>query len=688
MSVWKKVLAGVVVTALVAGAGAGGLNYMKKSRIKEVTVVSVDSLASDYYMEDTTLDGNITTNVSQKVTMDKDMVVDQLYVSQGDAVKVGDPLVSFDMTLVNMELEIAKLKQQQLEVDLTKAQRRLTSLRNGGPIVEDTTGTGTDRLSDLSDENLASVQVLNDGKLMAAVIHPFFLAFTGDFDGDGTVTIPVETGSTDHTSDSGDHADTGNTSDTGEVSDPGTVSDTGDVPDTGDTGSGTGEQQEADPSPAPSDASSENDGQTPDDPSGTEPSDSGDSTAPEAADGSAPEDAEGGSEDDFSPDDSDFEYLHPGFHLILDDTTEPYTGTGTEEDPFLFLCSSATGEVTAMGTFLNKMAGFSADGAKVLHEGGYWYLLEFHENDTIADTRHREDSCTGYYLIDGGILEEPVSMFAEVVYTLEDALHYQEEEPEDPYLPGGDTDPDLSTMTRQEAIKAQETKVRALELDIEEGLINIRKLEKKAENEVVYSRLDGTIAAVGDPVTGSTASNGTFLTVKSKEGFYVKGNVSELMLDQVSVGTKLNCMSYSTGDFSAQIVDVSDYPEASTDRYYFGGDSNPNVSYYSFSASIDDQSLDLMDGDWIQITLKTDASKSGKLVISKAFVRSENGMNYVYKDEDGVLKKQYIKVGETVDGGYSVMILGGISRKDLIAFPYGDAKEGVLTKKGTEEDLY
>ena len=36
---------------------------------------SVDSLASDYYMDDTTLDGNIVTNVTQNVTVDKDMII-------------------------------------------------------------------------------------------------------------------------------------------------------------------------------------------------------------------------------------------------------------------------------------------------------------------------------------------------------------------------------------------------------------------------------------------------------------------------------------------------------------------------------------------------------------------------------------------------------------------------------------
>ena len=41
-------------------------------------------------------------------------------------------------------------------------------------------------------------------------------------------------------------------------------------------------------------------------------------------------------------------------------------------------------------------------------------------------------------------------------------------------------------------------------------------------------------------MTGASDGN-SFMTIKSKEGYYVKGTVSELMLDQVKEGTILNC---------------------------------------------------------------------------------------------------------------------------------------------------
>ena len=92
----KKIIIGVLIAALIAGGTAGGAVYYRKSHQSEVSVVSVDSLASQYYTDDTSLEGNIATSAVQSITIDKDMIVQDVYVSKGDTVKKGDKLVSFD----------------------------------------------------------------------------------------------------------------------------------------------------------------------------------------------------------------------------------------------------------------------------------------------------------------------------------------------------------------------------------------------------------------------------------------------------------------------------------------------------------------------------------------------------------------------------------------------------------------
>lgn len=75
--------------------------------------------------------------------------------------------------------------------------------------------------------------------------------------------------------------------------------------------------------------------------------------------------------------------------------------------------------------------------------------------------------------------------------------------------------------------------------------------------------------------------------------------------------------------------------------------------------------------------------------MDKAFVLTENGTSYVYKDDHGVLKKQALTVGGNVNGGYSVLVKAGITRDDMIAFPYGSSvQEGVKTREGTVNELY
>lgn len=143
----KKIIIGVVVTALVGTGIGGGLMYVRKGSQKEVLVASVSDLAGERYDSDTTLSGTVYANATQRISVEKDMIIQEIYVSKGDEVKPGDKLISFDMTLVEMELNIAKLKLQKQQQDLAAAKKRLTSLQNGGPIL-DSDSSSADNLID------------------------------------------------------------------------------------------------------------------------------------------------------------------------------------------------------------------------------------------------------------------------------------------------------------------------------------------------------------------------------------------------------------------------------------------------------------------------------------------------------------------------------------------------------------
>ena len=641
----RKIITGILVVALAGTGISAGLMQMKKNSVKTVNVTPVSGLLQQYYSSNTTIDGTVTASATQTVSGDKDLIVDQVYVAKGDAVKKGDPLISFDTTLVEMELNIAKLKKQKQEQDLNKAQARLKSLQNGGPVEESDGGANADS-SDVPDSSatnsgddlapdttLSSTADMN-GNYLAVAFRPLLLnAFTdgGEVDGETEAVEGTENGQSEETNTEEDTEQSIN--DTPGYGDP-SASDFGDG-----TENSFDDSSQLTPTPTPTIDQNMTDGEEP-------------------------------------------------FYQKLDGKTIPYTGTGTEEDPYIFLCSSAKEKVTVTGGFFNKMAGYSEDGTQIEHQGGYWYQLEFHQSDKIRNYEDRKESCTGYYLINGSLLEKPVYEFAEVEFTLADASRYENDDDADNDGSGGgdSTEPAGTTVSRADAIKYQNSKIASLKLDIQESDIKISQLEKKANKKLVSSKLDGTVSYVGDVSSGTTTDGKALLKVKSEDGYYVVGAVSELMLDTVKEGTKLSCTSYTSGQFEAEIMDVSEYPVDSSNYY---GDNNPNVSYYAFTAVVDDKSLQFDTPDYVMVELQNSAADNGSMVLSKAFVKSENGKNYVYKDDNGILKKQEIRVGATVDGGYDIIIKGGISSDDKLAFPYGkDAVEGAKTNEVTLDYMY
>ena len=663
----KKILAGVLVVAIAGSGITAGLMQLKKNSQKTVAVTPVSGLLQEFYTPATTLDGMITSSATQTVNGDKDLIIDQIYVTKGDAVKKGDPLISFDTTLVEMELNIAKLKRQKLEQDLNKAVNRLNSLQNGGPVEETDAGAAADNLNsatgsdndttgddDMTPDDTMSSAADMSGNYLAAAFHPLLLsAFTDE-------------GASDAASDNGEGSngstDTQDSQNTDESSDTTSVNDT-----------------------------------------------------PAYADPSANEFGDGNNDNSFEPGNADTPEVSPTPTPVLDDRTtyfDPYyrkgdpnitdgdepfyqeldadsvsfTGSGTEDDPYVYLCSSAKEKVIVMGSFFNKLAGYSPDGTKAVNQGGYWYRLEFHQNDTIADYDDLKTSCTGYYLVNGSLLEKPVYEFAEVEFTLADADKY-DENPDDggDDNPGGNDEPTGTPVSRADAIKYQKSKIASLKLDLQESDIKISQLEKKANKKLISAKLDGTVTYVGDSGGGETTDGKALIKVKSSDGFYVIGSVSELMLDDIKEGTKLDCTSYTSGSFEAEVMDVSEYPVTGNSFY---GSSNPNVSYYAFTAVVSDKTLQLEDQDWVTVNYEASATENS-MVIQKAFVRNDNNKNYVYKDDNGILKKQEISAGATVDSGYSVIVKGGLSEDDLIAFPYGkDVKEGAKTKEVTLDQMY
>ena len=176
-----------------------------------------------------------------------------------------------------------------------------------------------------------------------------------------------------------------------------------------------------------------------------------------------------------------------------------------------------------------------------------------------------------------------------------------------------------------------------------------------------------------------------FLVVTGDEGLYVSGTISELLLGDVTVGTVVTANSWESGmTFEATITEISDYPTSGNSW----GDGNPNVSYYAYTAYIEDSSA-LRNGEYVDLSISKNQSETGGLYIEKAYVRQEDGKSYVMiADENRRLKKQYVVTGRTIYGS-AIEIKSGLTEDDLIAFPYGkNAVEGAAVEEASNMYYY
>jgi hypothetical protein len=201
----------------------------------------------------------------------------------------------------------------------------------------------------------------------------------------------------------------------------------------------------------------------------------------------------------------------------------------------------------------------------------------------------------------------------------------------------------------------------------------------------VLCNFDGVVKTVSDQNT-AIVNNEPIIVVSGNQGYTIQSSIGELALTSVGVGDTVSMYSYENGmTYSGTITEISDIP--STSSYY----STKVQTYYPMTIAISDaDGADLTQGMYLEVKVdKTDEESSGNsFYMSMAYVKKENGNYYVMKQEDGVLKKTYIKTGAIVWGD-TIEIKGGITYDDYIAFPYSsDAKEGVKTIEKSVSDLY
>ena len=129
----KKLKKGIIIAACavgVCGAVWGGLTIARNAQRSDVKVYSVnDFCMTDYWGDTSTTSGMVTTDKIQKVFLSSSQTVNKVWVAEGDSVRKGDKLISYDSTLTQASVEQAKIDYDRQDESLTTAKNELECLK-------------------------------------------------------------------------------------------------------------------------------------------------------------------------------------------------------------------------------------------------------------------------------------------------------------------------------------------------------------------------------------------------------------------------------------------------------------------------------------------------------------------------------------------------------------------------------
>ena len=244
-----------------------------------------------------------------------------------------------------------------------------------------------------------------------------------------------------------------------------------------------------------------------------------------------------------------------------------------------------------------------------------------------------------------------------------------------------------SGMTAAEIAKLcreQEKKIKDLTADAVITQSEYNLMLREFSDGSIRATLDGVVVGL---LTEEEARQNKLpmLKVSGGGGFYVRGSVSELEKDKLKPGQEVSVNDWNTGMmYTGTVESIGDFPIQDEG---WNGMGNPNASYYPFRVFIDG-TADLQEGSYVSVTYSAAEAENG-IYLENPFLRTDDGEPYVYvRGKNGRLEKRTVTTGKSLWGSYTE-IRSGLTADDYVAFPYGkNVKPGAATAESDLSALY
>ena len=497
----KKIKLALIIVASVTVIGTGIWFGVQKFNRTKVEVYRVEELKQMIWGESSSLEGIITSNVSQKVQLSGNQIVQEVFVQEGQEVKEGTPLLSYDMTLVHINLETEKLNNQQLQIK-----------KKG---LEDT-------LAKIKKKKVTNTALNTECQL----------TFLSHSDNSEWAEEP---------SNQPENPDKPEKPETPENPEKPETPETPEKPDT----------------PEPSETEAEvyeklyGDITLESCPNGKI-----ENAKPYKGDGTKEEPYRYLCKEGVLVQGAFLNQL-AGF-TTKDETQEKAAKhcilevrTGDKPDGVLLAAIYLNGEKIKEPLEAGKWYKTSLGKYDVVLDNNKNQGEDKPENnkaDNKADNSEEQDPSNEWNPDEE--IQNPSDEF------LED-MEFTEAVPQEAIIDG------YTKEEKEKAITETNAEIRTVKLDIKSSDLKIAQIEKELENQEVKSTINGVVKKVGDKDKGQTDGE-AFLEIQSTKGIYVKGMVDEYQRKKLKVGSQISGTAYESGvSFEAEVKEISTYPVSS-----------------------------------------------------------------------------------------------------------------------------